>query len=345
MPGARKTVFRLLSSVAKIIPLKTYKWMTGKRTIFPFYHLVSDEAVPHVKFLYQTRTTKEFNNDLEYFLKNYTPIGITDLLEAVRSDQILPENSFLLSFDDGLREFHDIVAPVLLRKGIPAVCFLNSAFVDNRDLFYRYKASLLIGRIKEMDPTILQHGSTGVWFRDHNLSGIPNHYGLLQIPYADHHLLDELAVLLDYDFTEYLRKNRPYLDSGEIRSLIGQGFTFGAHSIDHPEYRFLAENEQLRQTAGSIQSLREKFGLKMSLFSFPFTDFGIPRSFFDKIFDPADPVADITFGGAGMKNDSVRQNFQRIPFEGSNLNAKQILLTEYLYYMIKSIFGKNLIRR
>jgi peptidoglycan/xylan/chitin deacetylase (PgdA/CDA1 family) len=342
---SRKTAFRLLPSVSGIVPLETLKWITGKRTIFPFYHLVSDENVPHVKFLYPVRNAKEFNADLEFFLKHYKPVGIADILNCIKSDSPLPENSFLLTFDDGLREFHDIVTPILLRKGIPATCFLNSAFVDNRDLFYRYKASLLIGRLQETDPSILQHQQVGAWFREHHLPEMPGHHGLLQVTYANRHLLDELAGLMDYDFGEYLRKNRPYLDSAEIRSLIGQGFSFGAHSIDHPEYRSLPENEQLRQTAGSLQTLHENFGLQYSLFSFPFTDFGISRSFFGKILDPADPVADITFGGAGLKNDSVRQNIQRIPFEGTHLTAAQILATEYLYYMIKSIFGKNLIKR
>ena len=188
---SRKTAFRLLPSVSGIVPLETLKWITGRRTIFPFYHLVSDETVPHVKFLYPVRNTKEFNADLEFFLKHYKPVGIADILHCIKSDRPLPENSFLLTFDDGLREFHDIVTPILLRKGIPATCFLNSAFVDNRDLFYRYKASLLIGRLQETDPSILQHQQVGAWFREHHLPEIQNPDGLLQVTYANRHLLDE----------------------------------------------------------------------------------------------------------------------------------------------------------
>jgi len=243
----KKTAFRLLHSFSGIVPMEILKRITGKRTIFPFYHLVSDEEVPHVKFLYKPRNIKEFKADLEHFLKHYKPIGITDLLNAVKADQSLPENSFLLSFDDGLREFHDIVAPVLLQKGIPATCFLNSAFVDNRDLFYRYKASLLIGRLKD---TGIQKELVRTWLRDHHLSENTHDFGLLTISYSNRHLLDELATLLDYDFGDYLRKKQPYLDSGEIRSLISQGFSLGAHSIDHPEFRFLPESEQLCQIAG-----------------------------------------------------------------------------------------------
>jgi peptidoglycan/xylan/chitin deacetylase (PgdA/CDA1 family) len=250
-----------------------------------------------------------------------------------------------LSFDDGLREFHDVAAPILLRKGIPAVCFLNSAFIDNADLFYRYKASLLIDRLQKRTGNEEQENLVGTWFKENHLAQTADYQSLLKVSYTKRHLLDELALLLGLDFNAFLRDQRPYLTSEEIASLIQKGFSFGSHSIDHPEYRFLTEEEQLRQTAESIRVIRLKFGISEKLFSFPFTDYEVKNSFYAKIFDPLQPIADLSFGGAGLKKDPVRRNFQRIAFEGTTMDARQILGTEYLYYMIKSIFGKNIIRR
>jgi len=89
----------------------------------------------------------------------------------------------------------------------------------------------------------------------------------------------------------------------------------------------------------------EKFRLDYRLFSFPFTDYGVKSSFFLKIFDPYQPVADITFGGAGLKKDFMKAHLQRIPFEGNSLSAKQILATEYVYWLLKAIIGRNSISR
>lgn len=300
--------------------------MTGKRTIFPFYHLVSDDDVLHVKHLYKVRTTKEFTADLDFLLKYYKPLSITDYLDSLKNERPLPGNNFILSFDDGLREFHDVAAPILLRKGIPALCFLNSAFIDNKDLFYRYKASVLVEGLKRCNEVV-------------------NKKQILKLNYRNKRVIDILAPPQEVNFSEYLRDQRPYLDSAQINSLIQQGFSFGSHSIDHPEYRFLAEEEQIRQTKESLDLIRNQFGIKEKLFCFPFTDQGVKRSFFDKVFDPVNPIADLTFGGAGMKNDTISGNIQRIPFEGTSLTGNQILKTEYLYYMIKSIFGKNTIKR
>jgi peptidoglycan/xylan/chitin deacetylase (PgdA/CDA1 family) len=345
MNSPRSIAFRLFPSLAQLLPMDGLIRMTGKKIIFPFYHLVSDEDVPHVKHLYAIRATKEFTHDLDFFLRHYKPIGIPEFLDSINNDRPLPGNSFLLSFDDGLREFHDVAAPILRRKGIPAVCFLNSGFIDNADLFYRYKASLLIDRLQNGNDLTGKQKSLENWFGEHHLPFTPDYRGLLNVSYANRHLLEELALQLDVHFDEFLQKHRPYLDSNQVLELIQQGFTFGAHSIDHPGYRFLPAEEQIRQTVESIHTITGKFSIKEKLFSFPFTDHGVKKSFFDMVFDPSQPLADLTFGGAGLKQDSIRKNIQRIPFEGTSLDAKQILGTEYLYYMIKSIFGKNMIRR
>jgi peptidoglycan/xylan/chitin deacetylase (PgdA/CDA1 family) len=345
MNANRSVAFSLLPAMAKVMPLNGLIRITGKKIVFPFYHLVSDEDVPHVKHIYPVRTTKEFTKDLDFFLRHYKPLGIQDLLDIVSQNKQLPGNGFLLSFDDGLREFNDVAAPILLRKGIRAVCFLNSGFIDNADLFYRYKAGLLIEKLQKGTFSEEEQKNIQTWFVRNQLPFTRDYHGLLKIRYEKRHLLDELASTLDYHFDDFLKQSRPYLETDQISSLVQQGFTFGAHSIDHPEYRFLEEKEQIRQTAQSIGSVTGRFGIREKLFSFPFTDHEVNMSFFDTVFDPEQRLADLTFGGAGLKNDSVRKNIQRIPFEGTSLDAKQILGTEYLYYMIKSIFGKNIIRR
>ena len=341
MNSYRSMAFNFLPAMAQMFSLNDLIRVTGKRIIFPFYHLISDEEVPHIKHLYKVRTSTEFIKDLDFLLKHYKPISIHDFLESLKNERPLPGNCFLLSFDDGLREFHDVATPLLRQKGVPAVCFLNSDFIDNKDIFYRYKASLLIDRLPQTrDQERLKN-----WFQKNGLPFGDDYRSLLQVTYRNRHLLDELAEEAGVDFADYLQTQRPYLDSAQISSLIEEGFSFGSHSIDHPEYRFLEETEQIRQTSESLRIITETFGIREKLFSFPFTDSGVKRSFFNQVFNPLSPLADLTFGGAGLKNDSIPRNIQRIPFEGTSLTARQILGTEYLYYMIKAIFGKNIIRR
>ncbi|WP_262708643.1 polysaccharide deacetylase family protein [Natronoflexus pectinivorans] len=55
---------------------------------------------------------------------------------------------FHLTFDDGLSEIYHETIPILEKKGIPATIFLNTGFIDNKKMFYRFKSSLVIESIK-----------------------------------------------------------------------------------------------------------------------------------------------------------------------------------------------------
>ena len=140
----RETIHQFLQWVASRASISTLRNWTGGNLIMPFYHAVQGEqALPHITRLYTPRSIATFKEDLEFFLKHFEPISLTELIKHVRKGEEPDKPSFFLSFDDGLREVHDLVMPLLLEKGVPATIFLNSDFVDNKELFYRYKLSLL----------------------------------------------------------------------------------------------------------------------------------------------------------------------------------------------------------
>ncbi len=333
-----------LSTVLKNVPLSFLIKLTGQNVILPFYHAVSDSELIHIKHLYSVRTSKAFEKDLDFFLKYYEPIDYYQLIDSIVKSKTIKKNSFLLSFDDGLSEFNNIIAPILKQKGIPAICFLNSAFIDNKDLFFRYKESVLIHHLKNSKPKV-SINEIALWFKQRKLTFNGNFNSLLSINYSERNYIDDFATLIGVDFNEYLVKNKPYLSTVQINALIEQGFLFGAHSIDHPIYSSLGENEQITQTETSIKEITAKFNLNYRIFSFPFTDFNVKESFFNKVFNKSNPIADLTFGCAGLKHDSCSKNIHRIPLEIDSFSAKDIITGEYLYYILKSFVHKNTIKR
>jgi peptidoglycan/xylan/chitin deacetylase (PgdA/CDA1 family) len=336
-------LFYKLAPLLKIIPTRIVIKITGQKVIFPFYHAISDEEIIHIKHLYKVRNSKAFEKDLDFMLGNFTPIDYNTLIYNITNGQSFKENSFLLTFDDGLREFHDIVAPVLLRKGVPAICFLNSDFIDNREMFFRYKASVLVEKVNSSKATTLK--KIEKWFLNKEIYHYNIAQFILSINYKERNYLDELAAILDVDFKDYLKKHSPYLSAAQINTLINQGFAFGAHSIDHPKYADLDICQQIFQTNQSLKEITSSFNLHYKLFSFPFTDTGIAGQFFDEVFNPGHPLADITFGCAGLKKDVYKRNIQRIPVEIDNFPAEDIISGEYFYYMFKALLNKNTLRR
>jgi peptidoglycan/xylan/chitin deacetylase (PgdA/CDA1 family) len=306
----------------------------------PFYHTVSNSESIHIKHLYETKSISKFEKELDFLLKDFQAIDFIEYSKCILEGTPL-KNRFLLTFDDGLKEFYTIIAPILKRKGIPAMNFLNSAFVDNKDLFYRYKVSVLIEKLKTSTFSDFTQQAIKQWFLEQEITLDDNYKGLLRVTYQQKDTLDNLAQVISLDFKDYLKKEEPYLTSGQIHELIEQGFHFGAHSIDHPPFYTISLEEQLRQTKESIHSISSNFRLTYNTFSFPFTDFNVSKTFFDEI----KSNVGLTFGCAGLKKDSIMNNKQRIPFEIDGYNGEEILRGEYLYYIFKSLLNKNTIHR
>ncbi len=317
--------------------------VTQRRLLLPVYHLVSDNDVAHIKHLYQIKNTRDFNLDLDFLLKYYEPLDLPGLIEIIHGSKELKKKSFFLSFDDGLREFGEVVVPILMRRGISGLCFLNNYFIDNKALFFRYKASLLIEILKEKDKDFdLTNVARILNCENLGLDALTD--SILKINYLDKSKIDEIAACLGIDYTQYLREHRPYLTSEEIVELQKKGMYFGAHSLDHPEYYLMSFKDQVRQTTVSVIDLNSRFDLKHKTFAFPFTDHGLTTQFFKKIEDDI-PELDITFGSAGLKRERMQNHVQRIPMEMGKLSARQIINGELLYYLLKMPFGKNIVSR
>lgn len=306
-----------------------------QKTIVPLYHIISDENVQHIKHLYPIKSKKDFINDLDFLLKHFTPISYPDFANAVQIGKILKKPSFLLTFDDGLKEFYTIIAPILKQKGIPAICFLNSGFIDNKALFYRYKASLLIDFIKENNLNKMALNTFPQVFKsEHKIFET-----LLNAKHSDDFLLDQIALTIGLSFESFLKQQQPYLTSVQIKELINQGFSFGAHSIDHPLYADLSLENQLYQTRKSVDDIFQEYNLNYKAFAFPFTDAGVKRNFFTEVFN--NNILDISFGTAGSKTDEFKNNIQRIPMEQGFTSAKLIINTEIVKAMLRTVLNKN----
>lgn len=333
MAGYRNTIIHGIGRATRVLSPRLLQRISGQRLIMPVYHLASDHNPAHIKHLYRVKTKEAFIQDLDFLLKHYQPIDYIEFNQLKKEKRQPKKPSLLLSFDDGLSEFYNVVAPILLQKGIPAICFLNSAFVDNKNLFFRYKASLLIEETKKHQAakkTLETSISTTQSLQEY----------LLSIDYNTKGILDELAASVDLSFNDFLSQEKPYMTSSQIERLIEKGFHFGAHSIDHPEYQTIPLEQQVRQTSESVHLICSQFNLSYKAFSFPFTDYNITHQYFDRI--QAAGIVEHSFGTAGQKKDQILNNHQRIPFEMNGISARQIHNSELLYYILKAPLGKNI---
>jgi peptidoglycan/xylan/chitin deacetylase (PgdA/CDA1 family) len=318
---------RILPTLLSVVPIPWLHTTLGTPLVIPYYHMVSDEAVPHVKNLYRYRNIREFTRDLDFFLANYEPVTLKDLLEQLDGKRSLPKRCFHLTFDDGFREMHDVVAPILRSKGVPATFFLSSGFIDNADMAHHCKFSLLVEHLTQTSSVAMKADVRNI-LSENGVHGDSFESQMVSVRYTQRHLATEIARVGEYDFARYLGARQPYLTSDQVRSLLKQGFTVGAHSVDHPLYADVPLKEQIRQTVESIRFLVEHFELDYRAFAFPHTDAGVREEFFKEM--RGKPQLQVSFGTAGLRPHFIPWNLERFSMENASLPAAQIASMNYL---------------
>lgn len=304
----------------------------------PLYHSVSDKELPHLKHVIHYKNTRQFEEDLDYMAKNFQFVDWREFKEFTSGNFKPQKKIALLTFDDGFREFYDVAVPVLERKGIYACNFINPAFIDNKEMMFRCKASLLVDaaeKIKTIDPEIyfilsLKNAGRSILQKK-----------ILSINYQEKDILDRLAEKFEIDFKAYSQEYKPYLTTVELKELTRKGFGISSHSWDHPKYGDLSLKEQMETTDKTFAYLKEN-GFLYESFAFPFTDFEVKKDFFDELYKNEEIY--YSFGCAGIKLDSIKRNFQRIPMEMGESGA-QILKKEMAYFRLKKLINKNMIIR
>jgi peptidoglycan/xylan/chitin deacetylase (PgdA/CDA1 family) len=303
-----KSLKKYIAAAGNLLP---YSWLAKSAEIppvLPFYHVVTDEAAEYLNS-YEVRTSKAFEKELDWLLKHYQAVSLETLITSPG------KRKMHLNFDDGLKECHSVIAPILKRKGIPATFFVSPDFIDNKALFHRFKRAILQSR------GILPANTKSFYLHEV-------------------HELDQLALEHHIRFSDF----QPYLNKAELQALHIDGFTIGAHSLNHPEMWLLSEDEQYRQIAESMQWVTGRFEQNIRVFSFPFTDDGLKASLFHRL--KANNVLDYTFGTAGLKFDEFPFHLQRIPVEQHrHWDLKKVMHFEYFYFKIRNLFSANTVKR
>lgn len=265
----------------------------------------------------------------------------------------------VLTFDDGLREHRTCVAPLLQKYELPAVFFITTGFLDNKCLFYRHKASLCIEAARHRSESELarilvelakcgeqvspsgtgsvESGGRGPRmahrssaFRASSTSRILSWQALasrlLSFSNADESVIDAACRMLNVDCSRFLREQRPYMTTEELKQLQAAGFTIGAHSVTHARldsrmdfnqsesaenhqdgaaplepYETLAPYE--REIVDSCQTLTQVTAASSVPFAFPFSGDRVERSHLRRLRDTY-PTVGLLFDRRGFQLDA-----------------------------------------
>ncbi len=324
------SIYHKTKAISNALPLEFLQGVTKQRVLLPYYHSITNSPKPHINNLGYYRTKDDFIRDLSFITKHYNSVPISELTHK-NSKPV-----FHLSFDDGLSELYHEAVPFLVEKKIHATFFINSDFLDNKDLFYRHKIGVILEHIKQeadlkVVAQILEISTKYV-------------FGSLQkLTFTDTQTINKIAAELKIDFTEYLNTHQPYLTTKQVKELQQLGFTIGNHGKSHLNFNSISFEEQQKQIKETNIVLKRDFSIDDLYFSFPFGDENIKNEFFNFMYH-AESIL-LSFGTSVLKRDEHQQHLHRIKMEHNGYTAENIIKHEYFYYILKSFINKNIIKR
>ncbi len=333
-----KTAYYKASS---LLPMAISKAMGSFTTLLPYHHTVSDEFLPHIKHLFNYKNVAQFSADLDFLLKHYKPVTPADIIKSIEQNNALPKKSFLISFDDGFREVYEIIAPILEQKGVPALFFINPEFIDNKELFYRCKISLLINELVKhnQESAFANIFYDTLQIKNKSLNEIK--ISLKKLDQSTAEILNKLAVKINFSFDEYLKAKQPFLTKQQLISLHKKGFFIGGHSMSHPYYNKLSLQEQVAQTTASCSFVNELLSVNNCCFSFPHTDVGISQQFFEQ----TRATIPLFFGIQNQKEELENKILHRFNAERPEVNfADQVKGLSTMMWLQK-LTGRNTVSR
>lgn len=334
----KKQIRHIIAFLSIFIPYNLLRKLANRKLIVVNYHSILGSDYDNAINKQPYRTAEQFEKDIVFFKKHYNIVTLKQILEYNKNKATLSANSLAITFDDGLAQVYTHFRPILLKHGVSAIIFINPPFIDQGDTHFKRKINLIVEKMKNETPDTSKIKQI---LDSHNINTDDILQSITSLNFHQQQLVNEIADTIGLNIKEHLQQHPLYLTSAHIKTMIGEGFYFGGHSWEHPNYKELSVDEQEWQTVKSTTYTADTYNLNYKVFAFPYRDYHIGKELFTRIA----PVIDLTFGTHGMVNDEAPNNIQRIDVERSGLSTSAAMKLNYAKFLVQKLLGKGTLKR
>ncbi len=214
-----------------------------------------------------------FEEQIAFVSRHFSLIGIDDV-RAWAGGASLPKNPLLATFDDGYRECHDVVLPILKRHGARATFFIATSYVTERRLFWWDQLAYLLlrsprARIEISYPHRIVFdiaANRGAAIRA--AQRVVKDTAALDLP----RYLDGVAEASGTSFGEALEHelaDRLIMSWDQVRALRAAGMDVQSHTRTHRVLQTLSPQQLRDELAGSRADLEQELGEPVRTLAYP----------------------------------------------------------------------------
>lgn len=250
-------------------------------SIVVMYHYVRDnksENTPNLKSLSITN----FKKQLDWLEDNFKPMSFNEYDKCIKENTSFPDNKFLLTFDDGLKDHYVNVYPELKKRELWGMFYINSQVFLNKDPLAVHITHFILDKIGVEKYTQLVQSKLekyNVKLEDFHFDEIYRYddasYRVVKqiMNYElNYSVRDKIINELFYDFFNSKEQfcDDVYCNEKEIEEMIKGGMIIGGHTHSHRVLSRLSNKEQYVELQRSSNYLKDRFNIVDLIFSFPY---------------------------------------------------------------------------
>jgi peptidoglycan/xylan/chitin deacetylase (PgdA/CDA1 family) len=208
---------------------------------------------------------REFKAQIEALSKEGQFVSQDQIIDGLAGKSELPQNSILITFDDGLREQVEVANPILNEMGVPSIFFINPINIAEEKISNVHQVHLLRSFLtsREILEAIKKNGETIVPSPQENKLAM-DHY------FYDHHEDAILKYILNFKIEPKSRDriinglfenifsteeisdfhSQLYMTSEMLRNLDSKG-ALGSHTYSHQPLGLLDSESLFKEFAKS----------------------------------------------------------------------------------------------
>lgn len=261
------------STVSKL--LIKCRQLLKKELIVLAYHRVTDHDLNTYQYYdgLISATTEEFDFQIAYIKKHFTPISMDQVINHVEHDHPLPPKAILVTFDDGFDDNYHNAFPILKKHNVPATIFVSTELISTTQSIWFDQLAALIRNTNQQKIEIQELGQIfHLNSNKENRSDSQNEiFAVLKS--TEGKLMKAILARLFKEFSNELsllpsEKSR-MLTWEQIQEMSKFDIQFGSHTVSHPILSQLSLEDLQFELKESRTILEKMVGKVVKSISYP----------------------------------------------------------------------------
>jgi peptidoglycan/xylan/chitin deacetylase (PgdA/CDA1 family) len=211
------------------------------------FHNISAKRSPFTTGMNVTSTPSDLERALKFLTKYYSPVRLEDIL-ADADGHNLPARPVLVTFDDAYASVMEVAAPLCKKFGVPAIYFVNAAFLNNQrlaaDNLLCYVAN--VQGMKTINAAACTLRSREI-LQLNTLTEVFQSF-LPSLTLAERQeFLDAVLSLAGVSERRVAEETALYLTTEQLRSLASFDFEIGNHTYSHVHCRSMVQTDFVQE--------------------------------------------------------------------------------------------------